>query len=162
MSQFRVVLINLNEWQKWIAKLGESRVEEVVSDYMNTACAEMVVKMQDQLGEYQGARGPFGPWEPLKPETIARKKNGDTPLLEEGDIYASIQYFDISPVKKMIGATDTKAAWMEYGVPLRNVPARPFVRPIVWMGVEDMKKGIRKALVRALVEAKYSEGGGPL
>ena len=162
MSEFRCVLINVQEFQKWLRKLGEGQVEVVIDDYLNTACDEIVAKMKDQLGEYQGARGPFDAWAPLKPETIAGKKNGDTPLLEEEDIYESIQKIDVGPLKKLVGATDLKSAWMEYGVPLRNVPARPFVRPVVWMETDALKMGIRKALVKALREASYSEGGGPL
>lgn len=163
MSEFRVVLINLIEFNKWLVKLGEGRVAEVCDEYLNQAVGvDMVQKMKDQLGNYQDERGPYQAWAPLKPDTIAGKKNGDTPLLEEGDIYASIMMIDMGPFKKLIGATDLKAAWMEYGVPSKNVPARPFVRPIVWMEIDTLKKGIRKALVKALVETSYSVGGGSL
>jgi hypothetical protein len=160
VSEFRVVLINFNEFKKWLGKLGENLVADTCDQYLNQAVGvDMVAKIKDQFGEYQEARGPYPAWAPLKPDTIAGKKNGDTPLLEEGDIQASTIMIDMGPFKKLIGCTDLKTAWMEYGVPSKNVPARPIVRPIVWMEIPNLKKGIRKALVKALVTTSYSVGG---
>jgi len=44
-----------------------------------------------RLGHYQDG------WSPLKPETIARKATGDTPLFETGRLRDSISY-EVQPV----------------------------------------------------------------
>jgi hypothetical protein len=151
VSKFSVNLINLKEFEKWIRKLGDGRVERVIDAYLNEQCAIMVQEMKAQLGVYQPARGDFPAWAPLKPSTLAGKR-ADTPLFEDGELAASCDFFSIGPTNKMIGASKLGANWHEYGLPFRTppLPARPFVRPIVWLHIDDMKKGIRKALVSEL------------
>lgn len=153
-TQFRVVLVNLREFVKWTNKLGEERIERVIDRYLNEKCAEMVEEIKNSLGTYQPARGPFQAWAPLRPSTVADKR-GDTPLFEDGDLAASILYIDLGPVKKLIGATKLGASWHEYGLPFRNppLPARPFVRPVVWLKTDEMRKGLRKALIADLRES---------
>ncbi len=155
MSTFRVSLINGNEFAKWLNKLGTERVERVAGQYLNEACAEMVEEMKRSLGTYQPTRGPFQAWAPLSPATLAGKKNGDTPLIEDRELYESLQYEDISPLKKMIGAYKPGANWHEYGLPLRTppLPARPIVRPVIWLKIDSMKMGIRRALIAELRES---------
>jgi phage gpG-like protein len=154
MSRFRVSLVNVKEFDKWLHKLGVARVERVTDRYLNEVCGEMVGEIKESLGVYQPSRGPFGSWPPLSPHTLASKKS-DTPLMEEGDLKASVLYIDIGPTKKLIGATKPGANWHEYGLPLRTppLPARPFVRPVVWLKTEAMKMGLRKALITELRES---------
>jgi hypothetical protein len=156
VSKFRVSLINGKEFSKWLDKLGKGRVEKAVNRYLNEQCTEMVEDIKKTLGSYQPARGPFPAWPALSPYTLAGKKS-DTPLVEDMELWASVLYIDLGPTKKLIGATKPGASWHEYGLPLRTppLPARPFVRPVIWMRVESMKMGIRKALVEEL-----REGGG--
>jgi phage gpG-like protein len=74
------------------------------------------------LGHYQSG------WAPLKPETIARKTTGDSPLLESGHMRDSISH-DVNPfsvvMEVVVGSTDKKAIWQEQGT--SRVPPRPFL-----------------------------------
>ncbi len=149
-ASYKVSIMPAVEFQKWLLKLGEETVEPVVDKYLNERCAQTVQEMKDQLGNYQQSRGDFQAWPPLQPETIATKRTGDSPLYETGEMQAECQFFDMGPLKKLVGCTNHKAAWHEYGAPLANVPARPFVRPVVWLSVDDAKMGMRKALITAL------------
>lgn len=75
------------------------------------------------LGEYQSG------WAPLKPETIARKVNGDTPLLETGEMRDSIEHMsapDGTGAMGAIGSNDPVALWQELGTS-RGIPPRPFL-----------------------------------
>ena len=148
-SRFRMVLMNYREFDKWIHKVGPIMMETVVGGYLNGEMPRMVEEMQAQLGSYQASRGPYAAWAQLQVATISSKATGDSPLLETEAMKSSIQWFDFAPLKKFIGATDPKASRHEYGAPLANVPARAFVRPIIWINAPILKKGIRKALVRA-------------
>jgi len=65
-------------------------------------------------------------WAPLKQETIARKKRGDTPLLETGDLMNSYN-IKTMPQVRSIGSDDDKAVWMEKGTV--DIPSRPVVLP---------------------------------
>lgn len=63
-------------------------------------------------------------WPPLKPATIARKANGDTPLLESGEMRGSIEH-TVKGDMAHIGSNNDKAVWHELGTP--KVPPRPFL-----------------------------------
>jgi hypothetical protein len=69
-------------------------------------------------------------WPPLKPETIAHKANGNTPLLETGEMRASIEF--TAPIRKginevcgYVGTNDPKAKYHEYG--RSRIPPRPLL-----------------------------------
>lgn len=80
---------------------------------------------QAEIGHYQGAAGPFAAWAPLKPETIARKANGDTPLLETGDMRDSIGTV-IAGDEAHVGSNNDKAVWQELGT-AKGIPPRSFL-----------------------------------
>ena len=64
-------------------------------------------------------------WEPLKPETIARKA-ADTPLYETGEMRDSIEhYVDPDRLKAEVGSNNPKALWHELGTV--TIPARSFL-----------------------------------
>jgi hypothetical protein len=48
-------------------------------------------------------------WTPLKEATIARKANGDTPLLETGELRDSIEYTIVSDHEAQVGSNNDKA-----------------------------------------------------
>ena len=80
--------------------------------------AKLVEKTaKEAIGTYT-----FG-WPPLQPETIARK-GADTPLLETGDLQASISHV-VEGHEAQIGTNDYKALWMELGT--SRIPPRPFM-----------------------------------
>lgn len=63
-------------------------------------------------------------WPPLKPETVARKANGDTPLLETGAMRESIQH-NSDTNDAHIGSNEDKALWQEMGTV--HIPPRSFL-----------------------------------
>jgi hypothetical protein len=75
------------------------------------------------LGTYQEG------WAPLKPETIASKATGDSPLLETGKMRDSIDHyvnpFSAFAMEVVVGSTDKKAVWQEMGT--SRIPPRPFL-----------------------------------
>lgn len=64
-------------------------------------------------------------WAPLKEATIARKANGDTPLLETGEMRDSIEYVVLSDHEAEVGSNSDKAVWHELGT--KTIPARSFL-----------------------------------
>ncbi len=70
-----------------------------------------------------------GLWPPLQPATIERKRRGDTPLLESGELRASIEM--TAPVhegKEVVGYVGTnnfKGPIHEFGT--AHIPPRPFL-----------------------------------
>ena len=64
-------------------------------------------------------------WPPLKPETVARKANGDTPLLETGEMRESIER-TVQDKSAFVGSNNDKAVWQELGTS-RGIPPRSFL-----------------------------------
>jgi HK97 gp10 family phage protein len=65
-------------------------------------------------------------WPPLKPETIARKMTGDSPLLETGALRDSITHnVDPSGKEAAVGTDLDYAKYLEFGT--SKMPARPFL-----------------------------------
>jgi phage gpG-like protein len=64
-------------------------------------------------------------WAPLKPATVARKSNGDTPLLETGEMRESIEHV-VQGKSAHVGSNNDKAVWQELGTS-RGIPPRSFL-----------------------------------
>ncbi len=64
-------------------------------------------------------------WAPLKPETVARKSTGDSPLLESGAMRDSIHSV-IEGHTAIVASDDPKAPWHEHGTS-RGIPPRSFL-----------------------------------
>jgi HK97 gp10 family phage protein len=70
-------------------------------------------------------------WPALAASTVARKKNGDTPLLETGEMRDSINYTvthkvgAVGNAQVQIGSDNQKAVWHEKGT--SRFPPRPFL-----------------------------------
>jgi HK97 gp10 family phage protein len=90
-------------------------------------------------------------WPPLKPETIARKASGNTPLLETGELRDSIGHTVISHDHVAIGSTDPKAIFHEFGT--SRIPPRPFL----WTAWEHEQREVEK-IVGDAVFAKLTKG----
>jgi hypothetical protein len=92
---------------------------EIGLDKVGELAATMAVHY---LGTYQEG------WAQLKPETIASKATGDSPLLETGHMRDTISHF-VNPVsvvmEVVVGSTDKKAVWQEMGT--SRIPPRPFL-----------------------------------
>jgi HK97 gp10 family phage protein len=83
------------------------------------ACKIVRKAARNMLGTPQ----PF--WPELKPETIARKANGNSPLLETGEMRDSIEYTVVNAHEGHVGSNNDKALWHELGT--AAIPARPFL-----------------------------------
>lgn len=99
---------------------------------LQKAGANLTPVLRD-IGEYlipaherrwEDAREPDGtPWQPLKPDTIKRKKKNKTKILvEEGDLLRGPVYRVIGNTLHF-GITDHKAPWHHFGTS-RGLPAR--------------------------------------
>lgn len=64
-------------------------------------------------------------WPQLAESTIARKANGNTPLLETGEMRDSIEH-NSDEHEAYVGTNDKKAIWQEFGTS-RGIPPRPFI-----------------------------------
>src|SRR6202051_2068426 len=71
------------------------------------ACIMIANAAKEALGTYE-----FG-WVSLKPETIARKVRGDSPLLETGELRDSISW-NASGRVGHVGSDLDEALWMEF------------------------------------------------
>lgn len=99
--------------------------------------------------EAQGAIGMYKyGWLRLSDKTIARKKMGDTPLLETGAMRAGIKVQSISQHEVDVAATDPKSAWHELGT--SRIPPRPFMGPAAENTKREQQAEIEKGLVTGL------------
>jgi phage gpG-like protein len=90
-------------------------------------CVEKACRMVEK--EAKTAIGTYRfDWEPLKPETVARKARGDTPLLETGELRDSIEHVvgrEGTEVVGYVGTNDPIAKYHELGT--RTIPPRSFL-----------------------------------
>jgi phage gpG-like protein len=110
---------------EFIAHIG--RVEHNMRRAENLAIVRACKMVQKAAQNMMGHPQPF--WLALEPETIERKANGNTPLLETGELRASIKI--TAPVRVggevvgYVGSNNDKAVWHELGT--SRVPPRPFL-----------------------------------
>lgn len=89
-------------------------------------------------------------WPALKPETLARKMM-NTPLLETGELRASIEW-TASGLEGAVGSNNDKAVWHELGT--ARIPPRSFL-----MGAAiEMEPKIHKMAARAVVAVMMGKG----
>jgi HK97 gp10 family phage protein len=93
-------------------------------------------------------------WTPLKPETIARKAGGDTPLLETGELRDSIQHnVDTDGKDAYVGTDDPIAKYHKFGT--SKIPARPFLGGALMQQEAKIPRVIARTMAAAL------SNGGP-
>jgi len=109
------------------------------------ACQMVCDEAKRVLGTYE-----YG-WPELKPETIARKMRGDSPLLETGELRASIEW-TAHGNQGWVGSNNDKAVWHELGT--SRIPLRPFLSGAA-MHMEDQ---IHKMAARAVVAVLGGRG----
>jgi phage gpG-like protein len=90
----------------------------------------------------------FG-WPPLKPETIARKTTGDSPLLETGALRDSIGHTVIGNHRCEVGSNDPKAEYHELGT--ATIPPRSFLVSAAMEKEAEVVKLLGESGVRALM-----------
>jgi phage gpG-like protein len=117
-------------------------------------CVEKACRMIEK--EAKAAIGTYKfDWTPLKPETIAHKAGGDTPLLETGELKESIEHTvqrEGAEVVGYVGTNDPIAKYHELGT--RTIPPRSF------LGEAAMRKEhkIHEMMGRAIVETFWRGG----
>jgi hypothetical protein len=94
-------------------------------------------------------------WTPLEPETVARKAGGDTPLLETGELRASIEHVvgrEGAEVVGYVGTNDPIAKYHELGT--RTIPPRSF------LGEAAMRKEHKiHEMMERTIAATFDRGG---
>lgn len=88
-------------------------------------------------------------WPALAPATVARKRTGDSPLLETGAKRASYGVNLIDDHTVEVGSNDPKATWHELGT--SRVPPRPVLLPAVLAKEKEVAKHIGDSFLRTLV-----------
>ena len=125
--------------------------EKAKHDALEAACVVIEDEAKRVIGTYD-----YG-WQPLAPATIARKANGDTPLLETGKMRDSIEH-TVHGDSGFVGSNDDKAVWQELGTS-RGIPPRSF------LGGAAAHKGREAADAAGLKIYEHMTGGlkiGPL
>jgi phage gpG-like protein len=101
------------------------QIRILVAQQMAVVRAAKIIQFTSQ--SYMGH--PQGFWPPLKPTTIAHKMTGNSPLLETGQLKASIEItaprVEGNTVYGVIGSSDRKALYHELGT--SRIPPRPFL-----------------------------------
>jgi HK97 gp10 family phage protein len=115
---------------------------------MTRACKLVRRKARGMIGTPQ----PF--WPALKPETIARKAHGNTPLLETGEMRNSIeisepQWEGPNTVVGYVYSNSPIARYQELGTP--SIPPRPFLSTAA-MGCEGQ---IHQIFASAMLEKQF-------
>lgn len=97
------------------------------------------VEAKRVIGSYE-----YG-WAPLKADTIARKANGNTPLLETGEMRDSIQH-KVSGSSVFIGSDNAKAEYQELGT--RRIPPRSFLMGAAVHKADEVADTIGRVIVK--------------
>lgn len=108
--------ISLTQFASVLATMAVMRVEEERG--LEKAAVIIETEAKRVIGTYD-----YG-WPALKPETVARKAGGDTPLLETGETRDSIEH-QVQGRKAEIGSNSDIAVYQELGT--ANIPARSFL-----------------------------------
>lgn len=114
---------------------------------LEKACVIVETEAKDVIGTYR-----YG-WEELKPETIARKANGDTPLLESGEMRDSIEH-TVQGDSGFVGSDSDKALWQELGTTRDGkqvIPPRSFLGGAAMRKGEDVAKAIGQEIVTKML-----------
>lgn len=133
---------------------------------VNLAMVQAAILVRDtavkKFGTYQPAVGEYPAWEPLKPETVARKEAagsaGDDPLIGH---YAGKRSNKAWPAPlrmtismhvedwvAQVGSDDPLAEYHEYGTV--NIPPRPFLRPSLFEKAEEVHALVSEGMFVAL------------
>jgi phage gpG-like protein len=119
-----------------------ANIEEARAEIIKGGCVILSHSAKDAIGTYK-----FG-WPQLAPETLARKDSVNTPLLETGELRASISWI-AEPTEGWIGTNDPKAKWQEFGTS-RGIPPRPFLGGAIEHSMGDVEKMARSVVAAAL------------
>jgi phage gpG-like protein len=98
---------------------AEADLEAARAPMLAAACQMVAEKSRSLIGV------PNDHWQPLKPETIARKDGVNTPLLETGEMRSSIEW-NADSNHGYVGSNSDVAVVQELGTS-RGLPPRSFL-----------------------------------
>jgi phage gpG-like protein len=101
-------------------------------------------KAKSYPGEYQAG------WAALKPETIARKATGDSPLLETGAMRDSITH-NSDDHEAYVGSNDKTLLYQEFGTS-RGIPPRPVLGLAMVEAEEEVISAVGSSVMATLVK----------
>jgi hypothetical protein len=118
-----------------VAKFGAivASIKKAEDTALETAGKSFVKHIKHAIGTYE-----YG-WPPLQPATIAKKKAGDTPLLETGELRDSYSC-ELHGQKVLVGSDNMKAVWHEYGT--SRVPPRPVIGGTIKKHGQEIALGV--------------------
>jgi phage gpG-like protein len=119
-----------------------ANMEEARAEIIKGGCVILSSSAKDAIGTYK-----FG-WPQLAPETLARKDNVNTPLLESGELRASISWI-AEPIEGWIGTNDPVGKYQEFGTS-RGIPPRPFLGGAIEHSIGDVEKMAQSVVAAAL------------
>jgi phage gpG-like protein len=125
---------------------------------LTQAAALVEAEAKGEIGNYQGAAGPFAAWAPLQPATIDRKANGDTPLLETGEMRDSIGTI-VDGHDAYVGSNNDKAVWQELGTS-RGIPPRSFLGGAAVRKSPEVRDIIGATVVATLIKGETPHVNG--
>jgi phage gpG-like protein len=105
-------------------------------------CVILSSSAKDAIGTYK-----FG-WPQLAPETLKHKDGVNTPLLESGELRASI-HWTADASEGWIGTNDPVGKYQEYGT-FRGIPPRPFLGGAIEHSIGDVEKMAQSVVAAAL------------
>lgn len=109
---------------------------------LEKACVIIETEAKEVIGTYD-----YG-WTPLAPATVARKANGDTPLLETGDMRDSIEH-TVRGDSGFVGSDSDIAFWQELGT--SRIPARSFLGGAAMHKGKEAAEAIGQTIVTNLI-----------
>jgi phage gpG-like protein len=121
LEYIRVGEIMTHSLAQFAAALTGSMVKLAVAEHhiLEHACKVIEKEAKSYAGHYQTG------WPALRPETIAKKANGDTPLLETGELRDSYEH-KVEGSAGYVGSNNMKAVYHEFGTS-RGIPPRPIL-----------------------------------
>jgi phage gpG-like protein len=87
-------------------------------------------------------------WPPLAPETLKRKDGVNTPLLETGEMRASISHTVIDSSHGEVGSNLDRSVFIEMGT--SRIPPRPFLSLAAHQSGPDVAKVVAKTVGAAI------------
>jgi hypothetical protein len=119
-----------------------AKYEEAKHKALEKACVIIETEAKHVLGTYE-----YG-WPPLAPATVARKANGDTPLIETGEMRDSIEH-TVRGDSGFVGSDSDIAVYQELGT--SRIPPRSFLGGAAMHKGKEAAHAIGQEIVTSLI-----------
>lgn len=119
------------------------RIDQARQDALEEAAQVVETEARSYPGDYQAG------WPALKPETVARKAAGDSPLLETGKMRDSYGHQIISDREAVVGSNDENALRHELGT--SKMPPRPVLTTAAVAKEDEVRQILGRRTVAALI-----------